>query len=513
MVAHFCRRHGFGRGPGPGCVLSRLVRGMSMGAGHCASEAIVGNGAVDLDWASAAELRRAFAGGEVSPREVLSSVLARAKRSNSEHRAFLAFMEDAATEQAAAAERAWTERRRRGELSDAPPLLGVPVSVKDTVDVAGVPTTMGSLETPRDPAAEDELCVARLREAGAVLFGKTNCPEFGLAAHTINRLGDPCANPWDLTRTCGGSSGGAAAACAAGLGPLHHGTDGGGSIRIPAAYCGVVGLKPSGRVVTRRRRGAGIGQFEGDGAVARTVGDAGLLLKALLGESAPDQQLDGAPDNVRGLTLCAPPALASEAVAAGVSRAIEALREAGATVTESMPELPVEPADLIGAVSSAGAVAEYSEFADRDGARLSSYAAASLARGAALSGADIAATYAEIDLLSQTMGRFFERHHALVLPATPTSALPNRSRIPFAEGGTVSPWLLATLHVPLANLIHAPAAVVPSGFDERGLPTSVQIVAKPGDENTVLRCAKALEAALPWRDRRPPLGLQPPGGR
>ncbi|MDE2905577.1 MAG: amidase family protein, partial [Acidobacteriota bacterium] len=133
------------------------------------------------------------------------------------------------------------------------------------------------------PAPADELFIERLRASGAVLIGKTNTSEFRLAAHTTNRLGNPCANPWNPTRTAGGSSGGAAAACAAGLGPLHHGSDGGGSVRIPAAYCGVVGLKPTGRRVARRVRGAGMSQFEVDGALARTVQDAALLVSVMSG--------------------------------------------------------------------------------------------------------------------------------------------------------------------------------------------------------------------------------------
>ncbi|MYE02318.1 MAG: hypothetical protein F4Y03_13785 [Alphaproteobacteria bacterium] len=169
-------------------------------------------------WLTAAELRRAYASGALSPREVCGEVLARAERRNPALRAFLSLTAESAMRRAAAAEREWTRRRRRGETDGAPLLLGVPVSIKDTVDVAGVPTTMGSLAGAGRPAAQDELFVERLRAAGGVLVGKTNTPEFGMAPHTINRLGEACANPWDTGRTAGGSSGGAAAACAAGRG-------------------------------------------------------------------------------------------------------------------------------------------------------------------------------------------------------------------------------------------------------------------------------------------------------
>jgi Asp-tRNA(Asn)/Glu-tRNA(Gln) amidotransferase A subunit family amidase len=265
---------------------------------------------------SAVELRAAYAAGDLSPREVCTAVLERLELLNPALRAFLNCMGEAAGEQAAAAEAEWSTRRRRGETLDAPPLLGVPVSVKDTVDVAGAPTTMGSLLANRAPAVADELFIERLRASGAVLIGKTNTSEFGLAAHTTNRLGDPCVNPWNTTRTAGGSSGGAAAACAAGLGPLHHGSDGGGSVRIPAAYCGVVGLKPTGRRVARRARGAGMSQFEVDGALARTVQDAAIMVSAMSGMDdrdpapyrgdTPDLQSRAVAGDLRDLTLSAP---------------------------------------------------------------------------------------------------------------------------------------------------------------------------------------------------------------
>ena len=407
---------------------------------------------------------------------------------------------------AAAAEREWTRRRRRGETAGAPALLGVPVSIKDTVDVAGVPTTMGSLAAPGRPAPKDELFVERLRAAGAVLVGKTNTPEFGMAAHTINRLGEPCANPWDARRTAGGSSGGAAAACAAGLGPLHHGSDGGGSIRVPAAFCGVVGLKPTGRRVPRREWGAGIGQFEADGALARTVEDAALLVAAMRGEDGRGSgRLPGgvprgsggsaAADGLRGLTLSAPPSLAAEEVGAGVAKAVDALRRAGAAVTDEMPDTP-EPADALGIVSSAGAVAEYGWLAQANEVRLTEYVRRSLARGRGLSGADVASAYRDIDTVARAMDGFFERHDALVLPTTATTAPKNVMRVPQGEGGAVNPWLISTLHVPLANLIRAPAVAIPTGFDREHMPTSVQIVARPGGEATLLRCAVVVEEAV-----------------
>ncbi|MGH9843078.1 MAG: amidase, partial [Blastocatellia bacterium] len=187
---------------------------------------------------SGSQLLAGYARRDFSPVEVLDELLERIERLNPLLRAYLALNDEDARRAAVTAERAW---RSSGEK---PLLCGVPVSVKDTIEMQGLPTTYGSLAF-RNNYQEDSEIVLRLRRAGAVIIGKTNTPEFALLATVRNRLSEPGANPWDLDRTCGGSSGGAAAAVAAGLGQLAVGTDSGGSIRVPAAYTGVFGLKPA----------------------------------------------------------------------------------------------------------------------------------------------------------------------------------------------------------------------------------------------------------------------------
>ncbi|MYE02319.1 MAG: amidase [Alphaproteobacteria bacterium] len=297
------------------------------------------------------------------------------------------------------------------------------------------------------------------------------------------------------------------------LGPLHHGSDGGGSIRVPAAFCGGVGLKPTGRRVPRRRWGAGIAQFEADGALARTVEDAALMVAAMRGGDArgpgrrprgvlPGAGATAAAGGLRGLTVSAPPSLAADEVRAGVAKAVDALRRAGAAVTDEMPDMP-EPSEALGIVSAAGAVVEYGRLAEAHESRLTDYVRRSLARGRGLTGADVASAYADIDRVVRAMEGLFEGHDALVLPTTATTAPENLARVPQGAGGAVNPWLISTLHVSLANLIQAPAVAIPTGLDRQRMPTSVQIVARPGDEATLLRCAVVVEEAVSGVGRPP----------
>lgn len=354
-----------------------------------------------------------------------------------------------------------------------------------------------------------ELCVERIRNSGAVLIGKTNTSEFGLATHNMNRLGGPCVNPYRTTRTSGGSSGGAAAACAAGLGPLHHGTDGCGSIRIPAAYCGVVGLKPTGRSVPRYKRGPGISQFEADGALTRSVEDAALGLAAMC-KGGIDRR-DPAPlwdqtdlsdfrsfmnaDSLHGLKLSAPQMLASDEIRNGIAASVEALQQAGVVVSDEMPELP-EPSDTLRVVTLVGAVCDFGDLVREHAHDMCEYTRINLERGSSIKGSEVAKAYAEIDIIVRKMDHFFKNYNVLVLPTTSTTAPPNLLRVEKEGVASVSPWCLSTIYVALANITQAPAISLPTGFDRDGLPTSVQLMTRPGDEATLFRCASVVEKAV-----------------
>ena len=366
---------------------------------------------------------------------------------------------------------------------------------------------MGSLVTDHAPAERDEIPVQRLRAAGAIFLGKTNTSEFGLAAQAINRLGPPTANPHDPSRTAGGSSGGAAAACAAGFGPLHHGTDGGGSVRLPAAYCGVVGLKPTTRRIPRRSRGAGMAQIASDGPITRSVEDAALMLQVMAGphpddpaclpDTPPDFAAAAQPGSLAGLRIACAMQLGSAtpcqpAVAKAVEHTAEALRDAGATVTDEAPQIS-DPLEIFPTLSAVGAAANYGERCAGREDDLADYTRGSLRRGARLSGVEVARAEARRDRLAHEMSRFFERYDALLTPTSAIVAHPHGARIDAIDGHPINPWTVSIRYTPLANLIAAPAIALPAAPDERGLPTAIQLIARPRRETTLLQIAAARE--------------------
>src|SRR6266542_2738866 len=235
-----------------------------------------------LCYTPATELGRLYRIGELSPVEVVEAVIERIERLNPRLNAFLTVTSDLALEQARQAE----GRARRGELIG--PLDGVPISIKDLEPTAGIRTTFGSKWFEHHVPIADNLIVERLRATGAPLLGKTNTPHFGHKVSCDNLIGPPGRNPWRLDCSPGGSSGGAAAAVAAGLGPIAQGSDGGGSIRVPASFCGVFGLKSaSGRVPSHPNRDYWAGSAAA-GPLARTVRDGALLLRAMAGPDRRD---------------------------------------------------------------------------------------------------------------------------------------------------------------------------------------------------------------------------------
>ena len=459
---------------------------------------------------SASDMKDHYRAKALSPVEVVHAILERIERLNPTLNAFTVVTSELALSQARAAEQAYV-------AGDAPPLAGIPTSIKDLTPTRGIRTARGSLIDADWVPEDDAPVVERLYAAGAVMLGKTNTPELGWKGDSGNRVFGPSFNPWDLEKTPGGSSGGAAAAVAAGLGPLAQGSDGAGSIRIPAAFCGIFGLKPSFGLVPQYPPSA-VGDLSHLGPMTRTVRDAAMMLNALAGADVRDRlswssgidyerNLDA---GVRGLHVAWSPTLGYAQVASDVlentEQAAMAFRELGCEVQQVDPGLP-DPANIIDVMWS-GAMAGY--FATRlDEVRdlLDPGLLAVVERAASLSAADMAHALQKRNTYYTGMRQFMDlqRFDLLLTPTLPVTAFTAGLDEPDGwQRATLAPLDWTPFTFPF-NLTGQPAATVPCGFDRNGLPVGLQIVGRWRDDSAVLRAAAAFEAAMPWTEFRPPL--------
>jgi aspartyl-tRNA(Asn)/glutamyl-tRNA(Gln) amidotransferase subunit A len=450
---------------------------------------------------------------ELSPVEITRVYLERIAALDPELHAFITVTREPALADAATAEREIAAGQHRG------PLHGVPLAIKDLFYTAGVRTTAGSRILADFVPAEDATVVARLKAAGALSLGKTNMEEFAYGATSLNPHYGVCRNPWDPERIAGGSSGGSAAAVVAGLCAAALGSDSGGSIRQPAALCGLVGLKPTyGRV---SKHGVVPLSWSQDhvGPMTRTVRDAALLLQALAGHDPRDPASSAAPvpdylagidDGVRSLRIGLPRDFffervdaASEAAVRGAARTFEGL---GARV-DAVPLPQAAPAFAAGAAILFAEATAYHERWLRT--RPGDYDPAVRARlevGATLLATDyLKAQRARRLLVEQTL-RLFDQVDVLL---TPTAAVPAPRRDEHLirwPDGTEEDVRGATLRFTrVFNLLGLPAISVPCGATDSGLPLGLQIVGAPFAEATVLRVARAYEQTQPWAERQPPL--------
>jgi Asp-tRNA(Asn)/Glu-tRNA(Gln) amidotransferase A subunit family amidase len=467
-----------------------------------------------LCWMGGRELARRVRAKEVSPVEVVEAHLDRIGRIEPRLHAYLTVAAEHAREAARAAEAAV----RRGEPLG--PLHGVPCSLKDLTPTRGIRTTMGSKIYEHHVPAEDALLVERLRAAGAIVLGKTNTPEFGCKPFTDNQVAPPTANPWSLSRSPGGSSGGAAAAVAAGLGPLAEGSDLAGSIRHPAAWCGVVGFKPSQGRIPRYPTATAWNAMSVHGPITRTVADAALMFAAMAGPDPRDPlalpptgedwaRVTDAP-GPRGLRVAWTPDLGGAAavdpeVVAVCEAAARRLGSLGWTVTEASPDVgPIlEPFLALNAVLRQAAVGPY---LDEWRAEMDPVLVKRLELGRSLTAADVSRAEAARTAYHHRLRRFFESHDLLCCPTTATAALPLGGPIPAVVGGRPVTQPVDMLMPTLAfNLSGYPAISVPCGVTAEGLPVGLQLVAGWRADARVLAAAAAFEAAFPWAERRPPL--------
>jgi aspartyl-tRNA(Asn)/glutamyl-tRNA(Gln) amidotransferase subunit A len=391
----------------------------------------------------------------------------------------------------------------------------VPVTVKDILLLRGHPTLRGSRTVSGQGSwEEDAPSVARLREHGAVFLGKTTTPEYGWKGVTDSPLSGVTRNPYDPTRTAGGSSGGSAAAVALGAGPLSLGTDGGGSIRIPAAFCGIFGLKPTyGRVPLYPA--SAFGTLAHVGPMTRDAADAALMLDVIGAPDprdwsalapAPTSFTVGLDEGVHGLRVAYSPSLGGQvavrpAVAAAVRRAVAGLADLGAYVEETDPDFS-EPVEAFHTLWFSGAARLTQHFSPRMRQLLDPGLREICAEGARYSALDyLAAVDVRMDL-GRRMGRFHERYDLLVTPTVPLTAFEAGVEVP--RGSGFRRWTGWTPFTYPFNLTQQPAASVPVGTGD-GLPVGMQIVAARHRDDLVLRAAHALyEAGLAYSgDVRP----------
>ena len=447
--------------------------------------------ATDILGQTASTLAERVRAGDLSPVDVLQNHLAQIGALDARIGAFQLVRAHAALAEAEAL-------AGNGDIEKLP-LAGVPVAIKDNVDVEGEPTRDGSMATSTNKATADAELVARIRAAGGIVIGKTRVPELCAAATTDSVFG-VSRNPWNLDRTPGGSSGGSAAAVASAMVPIAHGSDGGGSVRIPSAACGLVGMKPGIGVIPGAPDRSGWYGLSSNGPIATTVDDLALLLSVMA--DRPDLQTAETPTRSLRIAISTKPMMGRVVVdpawAAAAEQTAEALRNAGHTVTHADPPYDSSMIRTMGVRGLAGIAEDAEGFARGQIERRN--------RTPVL----IGKTIRRFGLLGDAgreqwrrqTAEFFQDVDVLV---TPTLAQP----VPRAEGWSRKSWIANVRGSDFAmftgawNLAGVPAMAIPAGLDGTGMPLSAQLVAAEGGEALLLSVAKQLEALRPWQRHAP----------
>ena len=466
---------------------------------------------------SALDLAAAMRAREVSSAELLDACLAEVDRLNEELNAIVWRADDAARAEARAAD----ERLAAG---DEAPFLGVPIPIKDLTEVHGQPVTYGSRGRPMTPwEGPSEMVVDSFRKAGFVLACRTNTPEFGHITATENLRWGITRNPWDVSRTPGGSSGGAAAATASGMFPIAHANDGGGSIRIPASCCGLVGLKPSRGRVPRHNQ-SWLGAVV-EGVVARTVADSAAVLDVTAGPdpyawyNAPVparpflDEVGADAGRLRiGLMTGGPGGMPIDPVCSEAARRMgAALEDLGHMVEPA--EVATVSEELVGPFVALVEASLGEQLGDVDFDQVEPHIAAQVAHAKALSSLEYARAAKDIERLSRELmaawGRDFDVlvTPTLAIPPPPAGAVMELSHSAPEEPAEIVVALIA--FTAFANITGQPAISLPVHETDDGVPVGAQLVGSPFDEATLLRLAGALEQALPWADRAPSLAAGP----
>ena len=464
---------------------------------------------MDVTFASAVDQVGMLRGGQISARELLDEHLARVEAVNPAVNAIVTLVPELASERAAAAD----ERHARGEVAG--PLDGLPIAHKDLVDTAGIRTTSGSpLHADRIPT-QSALIIDRIQDSGAVTLGKTNTPEFGAGSQTFNLVFGATRNPYDLSRTVGGSSGGAAAALAAGMIPIADGSDMGGSLRNPAAFCNVVGFRVSPGRVPSYPKEAAWSPLSVEGPMARTVADVALLLQAMAGPDprsplsleAPGSEFVGElrpPDEIR---VAWSPSLGGLPVEAAVADALSnsptVFADLGWHVEEATPDL-TDAREIFQVLRAWAYELGHGPTYDLQPDALKDTIRWNVEEARRLSLVDHVNAYREHAALFHRVREFFDVYDVLALPTVQVAPFDvDLDWVREIEGEpmeTYIDWMRSCTDV---TLMGCPAISVPGGFTPGGLPIGLQLVGKPRGDLELLRIANAFEAATEYWKTRP----------
>ncbi len=453
----------------------------------------------ELCFLSASELQSRLRKKQISARELLDAHLRQIDKVNPKVNAIVTLVPDQARQAAARADEAAAKGRFLG------PLHGLPIAHKDLQETKGIRTTFGSPLFRDNIPSRDTLLIERLRAAGAVTLGKTNTPEFGAGSQTFNPVFGATKNPYDLTKTCGGSSGGAAVALATRMLPIADGSDTGGSLRNPAAFCGVVGFRPSpGRVPNT----ANWNPLSTAGPMARSVADVALLLSAIAGPDpryplslpAPGASfLRPLPRHAKGIKIAWAANLLGLPFHRDIKSVFAAQRQLfpqlGATVTDAEPDLTGAD-EIFKTFRALGFFQQHAAKVAQHRDKIKATVLEEVDRGARLSTADIARAEAARSALHLRVGEFFRQHDFLILPTTQVPAFdvsqPYITEIEGVKMESYIDWMRSCYFI---TVTACPAISVPCGFTTNGLPVGLQIVGRPQDDAGVLALANAFEFA------------------
>ncbi|HYZ80006.1 MAG TPA: amidase [Solirubrobacteraceae bacterium] len=464
-----------------------------------------------LHWWTARDLAAAMRRRELSAREVVTWHLERIDELNPRLNAVVSLRPEEALAEAAAADR----RAAAGEPLG--PLHGLPIAIKDLEDTAGIRTTYGSRAFAEHVPDTDSLLVARLRAAGVIIVGKTNTPEFGVGSHTFNEMFGVTRNPWAPGRSAGGSSGGAGAALAAGLLPIADGSDHGGSIRNPASFNGVVGLRPTPGLVPNSGGGDVWDTASVVGPLARTVGDLALMLSAICAPDAHSPLSHGDPavfandlcGGLSGVRVAWCPDLGGLPIEPEVTAVLENARTRLVGLGCDVQEVDLDLSAADEAFETLRGVA----FARAFGAALPALRPVAketliwnIERGLALDGQAIARATAARSEVFTAVADLLERFEVLAAPAAQVVPFPAQIEYPTEVAGVVMPHYLGWMRVCSRITVCAhPVAAVPAGFTDDGLPVGLQLVGRYRGDRRLLEHAAAWEAATGLTERHPPL--------